>query len=112
MSGVGETTTAPVSMDVALMQLDCAQPSTSCYAQIARHFEVGRLLWAEIEHAGGRPKKKKPAPTTIRILLFDADAGAIVGKAEETFPGDVSNEALDQLLGRVTAEGAGKAIAP
>jgi hypothetical protein len=98
IDGVSETTTATISMEVAAMQLDCTQQTDQCYGQIARHFEADRLLWAEIERAG-RGKRKK-GPTTIRIVLFDVQQPGVVGRAEQTFAGAVSNEALDQLLGR------------
>jgi hypothetical protein len=97
VGGVSEVTTATISMEVAAMQLDCTQPTNQCYGQIAKHFEADRLLWAEIERARG---KKRKAPTTIRIVLFDVDRSEVIGRAEETFAGPVSNEALDQLLGR------------
>ena len=103
VGGVSETTTATISMDVARMQLDCAQATNECYRQIAKHFEADRLLWAEIERAA-RAKKKKGAPTTIRIVLFDVERAAVVGRAEQTFTGNVSNEALDQMLSRAISE--------
>jgi hypothetical protein len=101
---VADTTQATVSMEVALMQLDCALPSNACYSQIAKRFEADRLLWAEIERAGGgkKGKKKKPSPTTIRVVLFDAERSSVIGQAEETFPAAVSNDDLDRLIARAT----------
>jgi hypothetical protein len=101
VSGVDETTAATISMEVAAMQLDCTQPTSDCYRQIARHFEADRLLWAEIERAA--KGKKKKSPTIIRIVLFDVERGAVVGRAEQSFPGTVSSDALDQLLSRALA---------
>jgi hypothetical protein len=100
VSGVSETTTATISMEVAAMQLDCTQQNNQCYGQIAKHFEADRLLWAEIERGKG---KKRKAPTTIRIVLYDVDRAEVVGQAEETFAGPVSNEALDRLLSRAVS---------
>jgi hypothetical protein len=111
ISGVTETSPATISMEVALMQLDCAQPGDQCYGQIAKHFEADRLLWAEILRAAKTKKKKAPS-TTIRVVLFDAERATIVGRAEQTFPGDVTNDALDQLLGHAIAEAEGQAGAP
>jgi hypothetical protein len=103
VEGVGETATAPVSMEVALMQIDCAQPSPQCYGQIAQKLQVDRLLWAQIERTG-KGKKKKTSPAVIRVVLFDASRAAVIGQAEETFaPGKVPAEALDQLLARAVA---------
>jgi hypothetical protein len=105
VSGVSETTTATISMEVAAMQLDCTQPTNQCYGQIAKHFEADRLLWAEIERVRG--KKKKGAPTIIRIVLFDVERAAVVGRAEQTFSatgaGAISSDALDLLLHRAIA---------
>jgi hypothetical protein len=112
VSGVSETTTAAISMGMAMLQEECAQPGEECYGKIAHKLEADRLLWGEIEQ-GSRPKKKKPAPTTVRIVMFDVDKAAIVGRAEETFSGPVPNEALDEMLARATAGPAGKkAVSP
>lgn len=102
IKGVDETSTAPISMEMALIQLECAQPSDQCYERIAKRLEVDRLLWGEIEQP--RAKKKKASATTVRVVMFDVESAKVVGRAEETFPGNVSNEALDQLLLRATGE--------
>jgi hypothetical protein len=106
VSGVSETTTATISMEVAAMQLDCTQATNQCYGQIAKHFEADRLLWADIERARG---KKRKAPTTIRIFLFDVDRSEVVGRAEQTFTGPVSNQALDELVNKVLGAGVASA---
>jgi len=111
--GVGESTTAAISMGMALLQEECAQPSDECYGKIAKKLEADRLLWGEIEQAARPKKKKASAPTTVRIVMFDADKASIVGRAEETFSGPVPNEALDEMLARATTEpGPKKAISP
>jgi hypothetical protein len=113
VSGVSETTTAAISMGMAMLQEECAQPTEECYGKIARKLEADRLLWGEIEQKA-RPKKKKAAgPTTVRIVMFDVVQASIVGHAEETFSGPVPNEALDEMLARATAgTGGKKAISP
>jgi hypothetical protein len=112
VGGVGETTTAPISMEMALLQVDCAQPSDECYGKIAKKLEADRLLWAEIDQPA-RPKKKKPGPTTVRIVMYDVEKASIVGRAEETFSGPVPNEVLDEMLARATtAPGPKKAVSP
>jgi hypothetical protein len=103
VSGVDETVPASISMEMALLQSDCAEGSDSCYGRIAQKLEADRLLWGEIEQARG--KKKKAAPTTVRVLMFDVQRATVVGRAEHTFSGNVSNEALDDLLARATSEG-------
>lgn len=109
IEGVSETTTATISMDVAMMQLDCTQPTNECYGQIGKHLLADRLLWAEIERAKRSGKsKKKNAPTVIRITLFDVERAAVLGRAEQTFPGAVSDGELDQLLSKATTARAGE----
>jgi hypothetical protein len=113
VTGVSETTTAAISMGMALLQEECAQASEECYGKIAKKLEADRLLWGEIEQAA-RSRKKKAGPTTVRIVMFDVDKAAIVGRAEETFSGPVPNEALDEMLVRATSTGTPrkKAISP
>jgi len=113
VNDVGQTTTAAISMGMAMLQEECAQPNDECYGKIARKLEADRLLWGEIEQGARSRKKKSSAPTTVRIVMFDVDKASVVGRAEETFSGPVPNEALDELLARATAEAAGKkAISP
>jgi hypothetical protein len=112
VGGVSETTTAAISMEMALMQVDCAQPSDECYGKIAKKLEADRLLWGEIEQPA-KAKKRKTTPTTVRIVMYDVEKASIVGRAEETFSGAVPNEALDEMLARATTEpGPKKAISP
>jgi hypothetical protein len=102
ISGVSETTAAPISMEMALLQVECAQPSDECYGRIAKRLEADRLLWGEIEQRARAKKKKAPATTTVRIVMYDVDRATIVGRAEETFSGPVPDEALDEMLNRAT----------
>jgi len=112
VGGVSETTTAAISMEMALMQVECAQPSDECYGKIAKKLEVDRLLWGEIEQPA-KAKKKKLSPTTVRIVMYDVEKASVVGRAEETFSGPVPNEALDEMLARATTEpGPREAISP
>lgn len=100
--GDGEATTAPISMEMALLQVECAQPSDECYGRIGRRLDVDRLLWGEIEQ-GSRARKRKDPPTTVRIVLYDVERAVVLGRAEETFSGDVPGEALDDMLSRATS---------
>jgi hypothetical protein len=114
ITGVSETTTAPISMETALLQVDCAAPNEQCYTQIAKRLEADRLLWGEIDRPA-RPKKKKAAgPTIVRIVFYDAEHSTVIGRAEETFSGAVPDEALDAMLSRATTEGGDgkKAVRP
>jgi hypothetical protein len=112
VEGVSETTTATISMDVAMMQLDCSQPTNDCYGQIGKKLEADRLLWAEIERAKkGKSRKKAPAPTIIRITLFDVEKAEVVGRAEQSFPlGAVTDGEIDELLTRATTGRSGETV--
>jgi hypothetical protein len=112
VSGVGETTAASISMETALLQVECAQPSDECYGRIAKRLEADRLLWGEIEQRARAKKKKTAAPTTVRIVMYDVDRATIVGHAEETFSGPVPDEALDEMLNRATAETPPRKVQP
>ena len=55
------------------------------------------------------------APITIRIVLFDVEQGAVIGRSERSFPGGnpVPDGALDELLARtLTTTGAAAASQP
>src|SRR3954467_1868699 len=40
VSGISETTTAAISMGMALLQEECAQPNEECYGKIAHKLEA------------------------------------------------------------------------
>jgi hypothetical protein len=112
LPGADAPTVATISMETAQMQAECAEPTETCYLKIARLVDADRMLWAEVEKA--KPKaaaKKKGGKPGIRIqvVLFDRDKLAVAGKADETFPGAVSDDELDKLI--TTATGVAPAAA-
>jgi hypothetical protein len=105
LDAASELVKTTISMEVALMQVDCSVPNDGCYSRIAKRLEANRLLWAEIDQAAKSKKKsKKNEPLVIRVLLFDARPSKVIGRAEQTFPGTVPPGALDELLRRALAE--------
>ena len=95
--GVDERVVAGISMETAQGQAECAQADDECYGKVARLLGGDRLLWAEMVRASGAKKK---APVKILVLLFDADKGAVISRAEETLKSDVVDDSLDRLVGR------------
>ena len=80
--GVDERTVAAISMETAQGQAECAQANDECSAKVATLLGGDRLLWAEMERVS---KSKKKGPVKIQILLFDAQRGALISRAEDTF---------------------------
>jgi hypothetical protein len=108
VNGMDEAAPAQISMEMAMLQSDCGEASEQCYGRVAKRLEADRLLWGEIE----QPKVKKKKSTVVRVMLFDVASAKVVGRAEQTFPGNVSNEALDELLQRVTSDGTSAGVVP
>ena len=95
--GVDERTVAAISMETAQGQAECAKADDACYGKVAKLLGGDRLLWAEMERAG---KGKKKGPVKILVLLFDAEKGTLVGRAEEHLRSDVVDDSLDRLIGK------------
>jgi hypothetical protein len=107
--GVNERTVAAISMETAQGQAECVQANDECYVKVAKLLGADRLLWAEMERVG---KAKKKAPVKITILLFDADKGALISRAEEVLKSDVVDDSLDKLVGRALSDGGPTAPPP
>ena len=100
--GVDERTIAPISMETAQGQAECAQANDECYVKVARLLSGDRLLWAEMERAGGTKKK---GPVKVVVQLFDAEKGAVIGRAEEALKKDIVDDSLERLIGRAVSTG-------
>ena len=107
--GVDERTVAAISMETAQGQAECAQANDECYAKVAKLLGGDRLLWAEMERVG---KGKKKGPVKILVLLFDADKGTLISRAEEILKSDVVDASLDRLVGRALSDGGPTAPPP
>jgi hypothetical protein len=100
--GVDERTVAAISMETAQGQAECVQANDECYVKVAKLLGGDRLLWAEMERVG---KGKKKAPVKILVLLFDAEKGTLISRAEEVLKSDVVDDSLDRLVGRALSDG-------
>jgi hypothetical protein len=100
--GVDERAVAAISMETAQGQAECVQANDECYAKVATLLGGDRLLWAEMERVG---KGKKKGPVKISVLLFDAEKGTLISRAEEILKSDVVDDSLDRLVGRALSGG-------
>ena len=107
--GVDEKTVAAISMETAQEQAECSRANDECYARVARLLGGDRLLWVEMERTG---KGKKKGPVKILVLLFDAEKGTMIGRAEENLKRDVVDDSLDRLIGRALSGGGPTAPPP
>jgi hypothetical protein len=73
---------APVSMEVAQLAIECIDATPACYVKVGRSVGADRVIWAELA-----PAKAPSGEVRVALLLFDVDAGAVVARAERTFPG-------------------------
>ena len=106
--GVDERTVAAISMETAQGQAECAQADDECYAKVAKLLGGDRLLWAEMERVS---KGKKKGPVKILVLLFDAEKGVLISRADEILKSDVVDDSLDRLVGRALS-GSGPTAPP
>jgi len=104
LPGAEAPTLATISMETAQLQAECADPTETCYLKIARLVEADRLLWAQVENGSAKANKKKKGKPSfkLQITLFDRDKLAVAGKADETFPGAITDEELDKLITTAT----------
>ena len=107
--GVDERSVAAISMETAQGQAECVQANDECYVKVAKLLGGDRLLWAEMERAG---KGKKKGPVKILVLLFDAEKGTLISRAEEVLKSDVVDDSLDRLIGRALSDGGPTAPPP
>jgi hypothetical protein len=76
--GAAESFQAAVSMEMAQLAIECIERTPACWTAVGRSVGADRLLWAESQRAGHRS-------VTVRIVLFDVAAGAVIQKAERGF---------------------------
>jgi hypothetical protein len=98
VSGVGPTVRAKISMEVAQLSLECVSPTDECYTQVGKYLQVDRLLWGQIA------RDPQGSGVKVTIVLLDVERGAVLARAEESFPkNDVAIGGLRRLVERVTA---------
>ena len=104
LAGAEDATMAKVSMEIAQVQSECAEPTDGCYLRIARLVEADRLLWAQVEKIAPKGRRKRGKTSTkIQVILFDRDKLGVAGQAEEIYKGPISSENLDKLIASAVA---------
>ena len=85
LAGVDESSTSKVSIEVVQLSIECVDPTSSCYEAAAKSLSANKLLFAQIDVAGKKPKvvvtlfdvATRAPKTTGRT--FDTEAIAIAG---------------------------------
>jgi hypothetical protein len=94
VNGVDEHGTTKVSIEVVQLSIECVDPSASCYEAAAKSLSANKLLFAQIDVDGTKPK--------VSVTLFDR-ANRAVKTAEHTFPTVADAVAgLDGLVAEAT----------
>jgi len=94
IGGVDEAAMSKVSIEVVQLSIECVDPTAGCYEAAAKSLAAGKLLFAQIDIAGKKPK--------LAITLFDV-ATKTPRTTERTF--DTAAAAIagvDQLVGEAT----------
>jgi hypothetical protein len=67
--GVDEQDTTKVSIEVVQLSIECVDPSASCYEAAAKSLSANKLLFAQVDVDGKKPK--------VSITLFDRPSRAV-----------------------------------
>src|SRR3954469_5170196 len=73
---------ASLSMEVAQLALECIEPTAACYTAVGKSVGADRLLWGEL-----RPGPPPDKSIRVQLVLFDVHGGAVLQRADRTFPG-------------------------
>jgi hypothetical protein len=94
VDGVDEQATTKVSIEVVQLSIECVDPSASCYEAAAKSLSANKLLFAQVDVDGKKPK--------VSVTLFDRPSGA-VRTVEHTFSTEADAVAgLDGLVAEAT----------
>ena len=94
VNGVDEAGTTKVSIEVVQLSIECVDSTASCYDAAAKSLSANKLLFAQIDADGAKPK--------VSVTLFDRASGA-VKTAEHTFATEADAVAgLDGLVVEAT----------
>ncbi len=66
VSGIDEATTSKVSIEVVQLSIECVDPTATCYDAAARSLSANKLLFAQVEVEGKKPR--------VSVTLFDRAA--------------------------------------
>jgi hypothetical protein len=94
VAGVDEHATSKVSIEVVQLSIECVDPTAACYDAAARSLAANKLLFAQIDVDGAKPK--------VSITLFDG-ASKQPKTVEHTFASEAAAVAgLDGLVSEAT----------
>ena len=94
VAGVDEQATSKVSIEVVQLSIECVDPTATCYDAAAKSLAANKLLFAQIDADGAKPK--------VSVTLFDRANGA-VKRVAHTFATEADAVAgLDGLVGEAT----------
>jgi hypothetical protein len=94
VSGVDEHATSKVSIEVVQLSIECVDPTAACYDAAAKSLAANKLLFAQIDVDGAKPK--------VSVTLFDG-ASKQPKTVEHTFASEAAAVAgLEGLVSEVT----------
>jgi hypothetical protein len=94
VGGVDEASTSKVSIEVVQLSIECLDPTAICYDAAARSLAANKLLFAQIDVDGAKPK--------VTVTLFDR-ASKTPRTAERTYATESAAVAgLDGLVAEAT----------
>jgi hypothetical protein len=94
VSGVDESGVSKVSIEVVQLSIECVDPTAICYDSAAKSLAANKLLFAQIDVDGAKPK--------ITVTLFDRTNRA-PRIAERTYANEAAAVAgLDGLVAEAT----------
>jgi hypothetical protein len=94
VSGVDEQATSKVSIEVVQLSIECVDPTAACYDAAAKSLAANKLLFAQIDVDGAKPK--------VSVTLFDG-ASKQPKTVEHTFASEAAAVAgLDGLVSEAT----------
>jgi hypothetical protein len=89
-----DVTSSQVSIEVVQLSIECTDRSTTCYDAVARQLDATKLLFAQVEADGGKPK--------ITVTLFDRGTAAPKQVARTYATEAAAVAGLDGLVAEVT----------
>jgi hypothetical protein len=94
INGVDEAAVSKVSIEVVQLSIECVDPTASCYDSAAKSLAANKLLFAQIDVDGAKPK--------VTVTLFDR-ASRAPKVAERTYATEAAAVAgLDGLVAEAT----------
>jgi hypothetical protein len=92
--GVDEEVASKVSIEVVQLSIECVDPTSSCYDAAAKSLRANKLLFAQIDIDGKKPK--------VAVTLFDASTDT-PHTTERVFDTEAAALAgLDKLVAEAT----------